>query len=346
MPVCLRVDMTQKKCQIIEMPKKYEKKWGRAFIASFCAEEVDPLCYPLGEKNKLLFTPGLLPQSKLPFAGRVTVGAKSPLTQGMAAANGGGKTAGKLVENGINALIIEGLPAQDELFVLEIDGLSARLQEAEDLRGKGVTETAAMLEQKYGKEAAITCIGPAGEMLLPTAAIANVDEDGHASRFCGRGGLGAVMGAKRIKAVVVTASPSKPGFGEQNTAGEKLGHFLQEKLKASSEAELLMRMCSPFKKTSPQVSSILVKPGTVQAFKTFCRLEDPRQIVLLNSLINDLGVWIYWKRRPRSAFLWRLRLFPGVTARRHMNCLKKLKTAVRLVSCSPGAVKLRLKLWG
>lgn len=288
MAVCLHVDMTQKKIQTVDVPRRYEKTAGRAFVANFCVEKIDPFCYPLGEKNKLIITPGLLSQTDFPFAGRITIGAKSPLTQGVAAANGGGRTAGELAKNGIKAVIIEGLPAQDKLYILEINGLAARLVEAENLRGKGVGETVTILKQKYGKEAAITCIGPAGEMLPPTAAIANLDENGHASCFCGRGGLGAVMGAKRIKAVVVTGSQPRPE--RPNKPMEKLERFLCAKLNAPSETSLLTRMSYSLGKTTPHNASILIKPGTVQAFKTYCQIADSRQHMLLNSLINELGL--------------------------------------------------------
>lgn len=231
MPKFIRVDMTTKEVKEMELPERYTHMGGRSLTSQFIYDEVRPTCHPLGEDNKLIIAPGLLSGTMAPSSGRVSIGAKSPLTKGIKESNGGGITGQKLGALGIRGIVIEGLPKNDELHVLVVTDDGAKLVPHPELAGKGAYETTALLREKYGKKAAVACIGPAGEMLMANAGIANSDVEGNASRYCGRGGLGAVMGSKRLKAVVIDTAKTRADdmYDEERfkTAAKKFTQILQ-----------------------------------------------------------------------------------------------------------------------
>ena len=206
---CIHVDMATKEVKMADLPERYTHLGGRTLTSQYVYDEVRPTCHPLGEDNKLIIAPGLLSGTMAPSSGRVSIGSKSPLTKGIKESNGGGITGHKLGAMGIRAIMIEGMPKDEELQVLLVNDDGAKLIAHQDLAGKGAYETTDLLREKYGKKAAVVCIGPAGEMLMANAGIANCDVEGSASRYCGRGGLGAVMGSKRLKAVVIDTEKRK-----------------------------------------------------------------------------------------------------------------------------------------
>ena len=184
----------------------YTQLGGRGLLTQILLDEVLPRCDPLGSHNKLIFAPGLISGHMLSSSDRISIGAKSPLTGGVKEANAGGTTSLKLTFLGIKALIVEGAPAGDGLWLVHLSQDGARFEAADDLAGMGVYQTAAMLRQRFGEEVAISLIGPGGEMGLLSAGIQNLDKEGVPSRICARGGLGAVMGSKGLKAIVIDAS--------------------------------------------------------------------------------------------------------------------------------------------
>jgi aldehyde:ferredoxin oxidoreductase len=133
---------------------------------------------------------------------RISVGGKSPLTGGIKEANAGGRTGLHMTHMGIHALIIEDQPKEDGFWVLHLSRDGAKWERADDLTGLGVYETAPKLIKKYGDKVAIALIGPGGEMRMKAAGIQNLDKDRIPSRIAARGGLGAVMGSKGLKAIV------------------------------------------------------------------------------------------------------------------------------------------------
>lgn len=197
----IRVDMTAKEVKVEGVPEKYQGLGGRALTSQFILDEVPATCHPLGANNKLIFAPGLLSGTSAPSSGRLSVGGKSPLTGGIKEANAGGVCAQKLANLGIKGLVVEGL-ANDGLYVLRVNKDGAELILANELAGKGAYETTDILRERYPK-AGVICIGPAGEMKMLAAGITNNDMEGNASRYAGRGGLGAVMGSKGLKAIVL-----------------------------------------------------------------------------------------------------------------------------------------------
>jgi len=201
----LRVDMTTKKVTEEAVPEKYAALGGRALTSQVVADEVEPTCEPLGPLNKLIFAPGLLSGTNAPSSGRISVGGKSPLTGTIKESNSGGVASQKIANLGYKAIVIEGKPATGELYLLKLDTGGAELLPADDLAGKGGYETVATLMKKFGEKVGVLLIGPAGEMLMPGAGIGINDPEGNAARYAGRGGLGAVMGSKGLKAIVVDA---------------------------------------------------------------------------------------------------------------------------------------------
>jgi aldehyde:ferredoxin oxidoreductase len=133
---------------------------------------------------------------------RISVGGKSPLTGGIKEANAGGRTGLHMTHMGIHALIIEGQPAEPGFWVLHLSLSGAKWEKADQVTGLGVYETATKLIEKYGDKVAIALIGPGGELKMKSAGIQNLDKDRIPSRIAARGGLGAVMASKGLKAIV------------------------------------------------------------------------------------------------------------------------------------------------
>ncbi|HMZ06191.1 MAG TPA: aldehyde ferredoxin oxidoreductase C-terminal domain-containing protein [Anaerolineales bacterium] len=184
------------------VPDTWQRLGGRGLIARILLDEIDATCDPLGPGNKLIFTPGLLVGHMLSSTDRVSVGGKSPLTGGVKEANAGGRTGYHMAFMGIHALIVEDMPDEGGYWILHLSLKGANWEKADELAGLGVYETASKLIEKYGDKVAISLIGPGGEMRMKSAGIQNLDKDKIPSRIAARGGLGAVMGTKGLKAIV------------------------------------------------------------------------------------------------------------------------------------------------
>lgn len=201
----LRVNMTTKEVKVTYVPIEYVALGGRALTSQFVLDEVEPTCEALGPLNKLIFAPGLLSGTSAPSSGRISVGAKSPLTGTIKESNAGGVASQKIANLGYKAIVIEGQPVKGEYYVLKLNTDGAELLPAGDVTGKGGYETVSMLKEKFGPKVGVIFTGPAGEMLMASAGIGINDPEGNASRYAGRGGLGAVMGSKGLKAIVIDA---------------------------------------------------------------------------------------------------------------------------------------------
>ncbi len=192
------------------VPPEYERLGGRALIAAVLLAEVAPQCDPLGPRNKLIVAPGLLGGTGLSSSGRLSVGGKSPLTGGVKEANCGGNAGGDLGRLGIKAVVVEGRPAAGELYLLHISGAEAQLLPADDWRGLGTYATAARAKEKWGDDSTVISIGQAGELQVGAAGICCTGTKEQDSRVAARGGLGAVMGSKGLKAIVLDTSGAEP----------------------------------------------------------------------------------------------------------------------------------------
>lgn len=202
MNTIIRLNMTEKKITVEDVPVAYAYLGGRGLTAKIIATEVPPTCNPLGKYNKIVFAPGLLTGTSAPSSGRLSVGGKSPLTGGIKESNAGGITPQKMANLDVKALIIEGAPEGEDFYILYLGVNKRELIPAGELTGLGTYQLNDLLTARYGKVGVI-CIGPAGEMMMAGAGISTNDMEGHPGRYAGRGGLGAVLGSKRIKAIVV-----------------------------------------------------------------------------------------------------------------------------------------------
>ena len=176
---------------------------GRGFAARILWDELKPGIDPLSPENKLVFAAGPLTGFTLPSSGKLIVAAKSPLTWGYGDGNIGTFAAVHMRKAGFDAVVVEG-KAPDPV-VLVIRDESAEFLDARDLWGLNSFETERKLAEVYGRTAGILCIGQGGENLVKYANI--VSQEGRAG---GRPGMGAVMGAKNLKAVVLIGSNELP----------------------------------------------------------------------------------------------------------------------------------------
>ncbi len=204
-----RLNTKSQTCSNEQIPGSWLSLGGRGLLAKILLDEVDPECYPLGPKNKLIFAPGLLTGHHLTSLDRISVGAKSPLTGGVKEANAGGTTGFYLTNLGITALIVEDIPEEKNWIIVHLSKDGVRFDSAQQYLGQGVYQAAEKLIEKYGDRVAIALIGPGGEMMMRSAGIQNLDKDLVPSRIAARGGLGAVMGSKYIKAIVIDAKDGK-----------------------------------------------------------------------------------------------------------------------------------------
>lgn len=179
---------------------------GRALTSKMILNEVPATSHPLGKSNKLVFSPGLLAGSAAANSGRLSLGGKSPLTGGIKESNSGGFAAQKLARLGISALVLEDKPEDSGYSMIVIKENSVEIVPADEFNEKGNYEIMEKLWDSYGKNTAVLSIGQAGEQRLKAASIQQADMNGRPGRALGRGGLGAVMGSKKIKAILVDDS--------------------------------------------------------------------------------------------------------------------------------------------
>jgi aldehyde:ferredoxin oxidoreductase len=214
-----RVNVREQTLKNEPVPEEWKRLGGRGLSARILLDEVDAKCDPLGAGNKLILAPGLLVGHMLSSTDRISVGGKSPLTGGIKEANAGGRTGLHMTHMGIHVLIIEDQPKEDGFWVLHLslsDG--AKWERADDVAGLGVYATAPKLLEKYGDKVAIAMIGPGGEMRMKAAGIQNLDKDRVPARIAARGGLGAVMGSRGLKAIVFDhAGGQKPPIFDVET---------------------------------------------------------------------------------------------------------------------------------
>jgi len=196
----LRINLVTQQSEPEDICSSYINLGGRALSSRIISEEVSPMADPLGQENKLIYSPGILAGTSIPNSGRLSVGAKSPLTGGIKEANSGGDAAQKLAKLGIQAVVIEG--RAEELTLLKIDKNGVRFIPVNSLRGLGNYGLIERLRGEFGNNIAIISIGSAGEMKLKTASVAVTTPDFHI-RMAARGGLGAVMGSKNLKAIII-----------------------------------------------------------------------------------------------------------------------------------------------
>ena len=182
-------------------------------------DRIPPGADPLGEENILSFVPGLLTGAGVPFGGRFMVAGKSPLTGGWGEANCGGHFGPALRSTGIDGLLVTGVSPHPVYLVIEDD--QVELRDANHLWGLDTVETEQRVKENVKSGAQVISIGPAGEKRSLIAAIIT---DG--GRAAARSGLGAVMGAKRLKAIAVHGSRRLPIY-DKKTLSRLSREYLQ-----------------------------------------------------------------------------------------------------------------------
>ena len=202
----LRVDLTKGTTAVEEMDEATFKRHpgGRALIAHYLLTELTAGADPLGPENLLIFAMGVLTGTPLSGASRHAVGAKSPLTGGFGEAEVGGFWGAELKRAGWDAIVVSGAAATPVYLYIKDD--QVELRDASHVWGLEIMDTEEKLKAEVGERLARVCeIGPAGENLVRIAGIVNDYKD-----IAGRAGLGAVMGSKRLKAIVVRGSRNVP----------------------------------------------------------------------------------------------------------------------------------------
>ncbi|SKA95434.1 aldehyde:ferredoxin oxidoreductase [Paucidesulfovibrio gracilis DSM 16080] len=206
-----------------EEPGKYLGLGGRALTSRLVKEEVPATCDALSADNKLVAAGGVLTGTAAANSGRLSVGAKSPLTGTIKESNTGGSFAQKLAKLGILALVLEDKPDDGAWFNILVTKDGVEIVETGDMLGLGTYDSMDKVRDRYGKKACGMIVGPAGEKLRRAASIQFSDPEGRPARAAGRGGLGAVMGSKQIKAIVLddsgcsmVASADKDAFRAAN----------------------------------------------------------------------------------------------------------------------------------
>jgi aldehyde:ferredoxin oxidoreductase len=182
---------------------------GRGLTSAVVNAEVPADSHPLGPENKLIIAPGLLTGTGAVSSGRLSVGCKSPLTGTIKESNSGGQGGQVLARLGYAAVILEGKPEDDVLFVVRIGTDGVTVTRDSEVRMFTNYQLMDRFKEDYGRKGAMISIGTAGEMRLANSTVAVTDPEGRPTRHAGRGGVGAVMGAKGIKAIILDGSGTR-----------------------------------------------------------------------------------------------------------------------------------------
>jgi aldehyde:ferredoxin oxidoreductase len=206
------IDLNTKKNALYPVPEKLKSKGGRYITSSLVAEETDPNIHPLSPENNLYIAPGFLSGTPCPSSGRASFGTKSPLTSGIKESNVGGNLGTYAAKLGIAAIKMRGSSGGANVIVIEEkegkEGPKVSFETLNNIKGKETYEAVSILRENYGTDTCEVVVGPAGENEYASACICVTDVDGKPTRQAGRGGVGAVLGSKGIKAIVFK-NPSK-----------------------------------------------------------------------------------------------------------------------------------------
>jgi aldehyde:ferredoxin oxidoreductase len=204
----LRLNMTDRSWKLEEVPERYQHLGGRGLTSTLIYDEVDPTCHPLGPNNKLVFAPGIITGTSAPTSARVSVGAKSPLTGGIKESNAGSGWAPAVARMGIKAIVVEGQPEEQGSFwmahiALEDGEPKVTFEPADEYTGQNLYDVYPKVYERFGTKVHVAGVGTAGEFGYPNSGICFNDMKRNPTRYSGRGGLGAVMGSKGLKFIVV-----------------------------------------------------------------------------------------------------------------------------------------------
>lgn len=205
----LRINLKTQEVKVETLDLEIAKKFigGRGLGTKFMMDEVDPKVDAFSPENKLIIATGPLTGTATPTGGRYMVVTKSPLTGTIASSNSGGFFGAELKFAGYDMIIFED-KAEEPVYINIVDD-QIEFKSAKHLWGKLVGEVTDELQAEHGEKTRVMTIGPAGENLSRLAAVMNEKD-----RAAGRSGVGAVMGSKNLKAVVVKGSNKVPIYDE------------------------------------------------------------------------------------------------------------------------------------
>lgn len=225
----LRVNMAEQSAVFTEVEKEYELFGGRSLIAKILTDEVEPTCDPLGGENKLIVCTGLMADTPAASSGRISIGGKSPLTGTIKEANAGGTFGKQLVSLGLKAVIVENKPVNDKWYILVLGEEEVEFIPAEKYLGMNNYELVEELRKEFGDKISVASIGCAGERGYRNSTLQITDPEGRPSRAAARGGLGAVMGSKGIKAFIIKEKGTFKGeMVDKESFTEKNRTYLKE----------------------------------------------------------------------------------------------------------------------
>jgi aldehyde:ferredoxin oxidoreductase len=237
----LRVNVSNGKVSKEEIPDSMERDFlgGRGFAVKLLWDEVKSVD-PLSEKNKIVFSTGPLSGQLLPSSGKMVIASKSPLTGGYGDGNIGTMASVYLKKAGYDVVVVEG--KSEKPCYLLIEDENVKIVDASDLWGKNTFEAQDILEKKHGRNSGVLLIGPAGENLIRFSTV--MSQKGRAG---GRPGMGAVMGSKNLKALVIKGTGNISNFDDAKL--KELTKKGYEEIKGKESYEFWM------------------KQGTMQAFE-------------------------------------------------------------------------------
>ncbi len=205
----LNINLADQHVQTKELVGEEIALTGRYHIAKSLFEANVATVDPLSDKNPLIFSAGPFAGTNMSNANRLSVGCKSPLTGGIKESNAGGNFALAMGHLAISGFTLHGASPDWTVIRITKEG-DISFETAEPFMGLGNIEAARLLYEKYGEKISIALCGPVGEYQGLLAGIAFTDPDGRPTRMAARGGVGAVMGAKKVKAIVIDLDKAQP----------------------------------------------------------------------------------------------------------------------------------------
>jgi len=205
---------------------------GRGLAIKLLWDLNKPGVDPLSPENHLVFAVGPLTGYPLPSSGKMVIASKSPLTGGYGDGNIGTRAAVELRKSGVDAIVVKGKAPKPSVLVVDHGKVS--LEDGTEYWGLTTEETEVRLKKRFGEDVAVLTIGPAGENLVRYATV--ISEFG---RSAGRPGMGAVMGSKNLKALVIRGRAEPEPFNREELV--KLGAEAYRKVKESPGYEFWVR---------------------------------------------------------------------------------------------------------
>lgn len=190
-----------------DVPEDYNILGGRGLTSKLISDEVPADCHPLGPNNKIVMAPGIVTGTSAPSSSRLSVGGKSPLTNGIKESNVGTRFARTMARMGLKAIIIEGQGEGLKMLKLNKDG--GEIVDAEHLAGKGLYEIYKELYEEHGDGVDICSVGIVAEMCGQNSGLCFNDMEGLSSRYAGRGGLGAVLASRGLKLIILDGTDAQ-----------------------------------------------------------------------------------------------------------------------------------------